>query len=49
MIKNLKIKDSFLLEQPSFSDERGCFSEYLTHQFRTDFFKNFIQQNLSVS
>lgn len=49
MITNLKIKDSFLLEQPTFTDERGYFSEYLTDEIKKTYFNDFIQQNLSVS
>lgn len=49
MITNLKIKDSFLLEQPIFTDERGYFSEYLINEIKKNYFNDFIQQNLSVS
>lgn len=49
MITNLKINDSLLIDHDVFIDERGYFSEYLTHQIKTDFFKDFIQQNLSFS
>jgi dTDP-4-dehydrorhamnose 3,5-epimerase len=49
MITNLKIKDSFLLEHTLFEDERGYFSEYLQHDFKNEYFNNFIQQNISKS
>ena len=49
MITNLKIKDSFLIDHQSFSDERGYFSEYLQNDFRLENLGNFIQQNLSQS
>ena len=49
MITNLKIKDSFLLEQQCFTDERGYFTEYLSDEIKKTYFKDFIQQNLSVS
>ena len=49
MITNLKIKDSFLMDHPIFTDERGYFSEYLDHQFKSFYFRDFIQQNLSSS
>jgi dTDP-4-dehydrorhamnose 3,5-epimerase len=49
MITNLKIKDSFLIDHTVVTDERGYFSEYIDHQFKSSFFKDFIQQNLSLS